>query len=317
MTLRRLLSSLAPADVVTISFFLFLTILNLLFHTRVSQWWILASVNLIVVMLILWLAHRAETRRTKLFTAMHRWYLYPVVIGVFKELYLIVHPIHPTDYDDLLIAIDRWLFGVNPTEWLFQFAHPLMTEILQIAYFSYYLLFIILGVELYRHRSIEAFDRAAFLIVYGFYLSYIGYFLLPAIGPRFTLHDFASTDGELPGLLLAEPLRHFINWAESVPTGIPNPQDFVQRDVFPSGHTQLALVVTYLAFENHARTRWLIATITTLMIIATVYLRYHYVIDLIGGAAFFLFTIWTGKKLEPWWKETRLRLQGDTIDAAR
>jgi membrane-associated phospholipid phosphatase len=311
MNFRRRIASLAPADSVTISFFLLLTLLNLIFHTRVDQWWILVPLNLLVVVFIVWLASAAEARPTPLLVGIHRWYLYVAVVGVFKELYLLVRPIHPTDYDALFIAIDRWLFGVNPTEWLYQFAHPLITELLQLAYFGYYIIFIILGVELYRHRPIETFDRAAFMIVYGFYLSYVGYFLLPAVGPRFTLHDFASLDAELPGLLLAEPLRHFINGMESIPSAVPNPQDFVQRDVFPSGHTQMALVVTFLAFETGARSRWLILSITSLMIVATVYLRYHYVIDLIGGAAFFIFTIYTGKKLEPWWNKTRRALRGE------
>jgi membrane-associated phospholipid phosphatase len=39
-----------------------------------------------------------------------------------------------------------------------------------------------------------------------------------------------------------------------------------------------------------------------LLIIGTVYLRYHYVIDLIGGALFFLFTVWSGNKIQMWWE---------------
>ncbi|HET9130693.1 MAG TPA: phosphatase PAP2 family protein, partial [Terriglobia bacterium] len=74
-------------------------------------------------------------------------------------------------------------------------------------------------------------------------------------------------------------------------------------DVFPSGHTQLTLVCTYLAFHYRLRSRWLIAVLATLLIIGTVYLRYHYVVDLLGGVLFFVLTIWTGNKIEPWWKK--------------
>jgi membrane-associated phospholipid phosphatase len=308
MNLRKLLSTLAPADFVTISFFLFLTGLNLIFHSRVKEWALLVAVNLLVVVLIITLANLAERKPTKLLVGLHRWYLYAAVLGVFKEIYLMVHPIHPVDYDDLLIAIDHWMFGVNPTEWVYQFAHPVVTELLQISYTAYYLIFIILGVELYRRYAIEKFDRAAFMIVYGFYLSYLGYFMLPAVGPRFTLHDFFLMDQELPGLLFTTPFRDFINAAESIPAGVPNPADYVQRDVFPSGHTQLALVVTYLAFHFRVQSRFVIATITFLMILGTVYLRYHYVIDLIAGIAFFLLTIWSGKHLEAWWSKKREQL---------
>ena len=301
MRFRRLLSFLSPVDFASIAFLLLLTLLNLLFHDRVPLWWELVLINGVVIGGIFYAAWLAETKRTKLLIGIHRWYCYLFVLFVFKEIYQMVHRINPTDYDQLFIAIDHWMFGVNPTQWLDQFSNPLLTEILQTAYFSYYLIFILVGVEIYRRYPIEKFDHAAFLIVYGFYLSYLGYFLLPAVGPRFTLHNFAQIDHDLPGLFLTPIFRAIINAGESIPRGSPNPIEFVQRDVFPSGHTQLTLICTYLAYHYRLRSRWFIAALAALLIIGTVYLRYHYVIDLIAGAAFFLLTIWTGNKLESWW----------------
>lgn len=303
MNLRRHLSVLSPADVVTISFLLFLAFLNLIFSTRVRAWYELVAVDLLAAVLIVALARNAETSRSKFWIGLHRWYVYPIILFLFKELYLMVRPIHPIDYDYFLIEVDYRIFGVNPTQWLAQFAHPLFTEILQIAYSSYYVLFIILGVELYRRYPIEKFDTAAFFIVYGFYLSYLGYFTLPAVGPRFTLHDFHLLDSDLPGLLLTKPLRDFVNFAESIPVGVENPIAVVQRDVFPSGHTQLSLIMVFLAFRYKLKTRWLFAVLVTLLIIGTVYLRYHYVIDLIAGAIFFVLTIWSGERIMKWWKK--------------
>jgi len=314
MTFKRALAAFSPADVVTIGFLLFLTTLNLVFHTRVEVWLELCLINGTIAAGIVLLAQGAEKRQTKLLIGLHRWYLYPAVLLIFKELYFMIRPIHPIDYDDLLIAIDRWLFGTDPTVWLARFAHPVVTEILQIAYWSYYLLFIILGVEIYRRHTLKSFDKAGFLIVYGFYLSYIGYFLVPAVGPRFTLHDFALMDQELPGLLLAVPLRDFINAAESIPTGVPNPADYVQRDVFPSGHTQLSLIVVYLAFHFRLRSRWLLTVLTVLLILGTVYLRYHYVIDVIAGGVFFLFTVWSGHHLELKWSDWRYAWRSENGD---
>jgi membrane-associated phospholipid phosphatase len=303
MSMRKFISHLSPVDVVSIVFLLFLIGLNLIFFARVSAWLEIVGVNVAVIVLIFILAYLAETRKTKLLIGLHRFYNYPIVFFVFKEIYLMVRPIHPVDYDQFLISIDRWIFGVNPTQWIMQFAHPLLTEILQISYFSYYILFIMLGVELYRRYSIEDFDHGAFLIVYGFYLSYLGYFLLPAVGPRFTLHDFYALNKELPGLLLTTPMRNFINAGESISSTLPNAIQFVQRDVFPSGHAQLTLIVVYLGHKYRLKTRWIITALAGLLIIGTVYLRYHYVVDLIGGAVFFLFTIWSGKRIQVWWEK--------------
>ncbi|MBI2619630.1 MAG: phosphatase PAP2 family protein [Ignavibacteriales bacterium] len=302
---RKFLAALSPADLVTTSFLLFLSILNLVFHARVNVWMELVLINTGVAVAIVILANTAERKQTRLLIGIHRWYLYPVVLLIFKELYFMVRPIHPVDYDWVFIEIDRWIFGTDPTVWIARFSHPLLTEVLQIAYWSYYLLFIILGVEAYRRHTLKSFDKAGFLIVYGFYLSYLGYFLLPAVGPRFTVHDFHAIDLELPGLLLAVPLRDFVNFAESIPTDVPNPADFAQRDVFPSGHTQLSLIVVYLAFYFRLSSRWLITVLAALLIIGTVYLRYHYAIDIIAGVGMFWFTIWSGRHIEKWWIEKR------------
>jgi membrane-associated phospholipid phosphatase len=305
MNFRQRLSILAPVDFISIVFLSFLTLLNIVFASRVVVWKELVLINVTVIAVIYALATLAHTRKNRLLLATHRWYCYLLVIVVFKEIYQMIHRINPTDYDYIFIAVDHWMFGVNPTQWLYQFSHPLITEILQSAYFSYYLIFILVGVEIYRRYPIDKFDHAAFLIVYGFYLSYLGYFLLPAVGPRFTLHNFATLDQDLPGIFFTHIFREIINAGESISTMQTHPVDVVQRDAFPSGHTQLTLVCTYLAFHYRLRSRWFISILAALLIFGTVYLRYHYVVDLIGGAFFFWLTIWTGNKLEPWWKRAR------------
>jgi membrane-associated phospholipid phosphatase len=302
MNFRKHITRLAPVDVVSIIFLLFLIGLNLIFFQRVAQWFEIVAVDCAIIVLIFTLAYWAETKKTRLFIGLHRLYAYPFVLFVFKEIYLMVHPIHPVDYDSLFIAIDHAVFGVNPTQWMMQFAHPLLTEIFQVAYFCYYILFIMLGVELYRKYSIEEFDHGAFLVVYGFYLSYLGYFLLPAIGPRFTLHDFYALNRELPGLLFTPWMRDFVNAGESISFSMANAAELVQRDVFPSGHTQLTLIVVYLGHFYKLKTRWIMTGIAVLLILGTIYLRYHYVVDLAGGALFFGFTVWSGKKFQRWWE---------------
>jgi membrane-associated phospholipid phosphatase len=304
--MRKLISFLAPVDLVSIVFLFLLIILNLIFFTRVHDWAEIVGFNIAVIGLIFLLAYLVERKNTKLLIGIHRLYNYGIVLFVFKEIYLMVHAINPVDYDRLLIAIDNWLFGVNPTQWITQFAHPVLTEIFQIAYFSYYILFIMLGVELYRRHTINDFDHGAFLIVFGFYLSYLGYFLVPAIGPRFTLHDFYSINKELPGLLFTSWMRDFINAGESISFNMTNSAELVQRDVFPSGHTQLTLIVVYLGHRYNLKTRWIMTFLAGLLIVGTVYLRYHYVVDLFGGVLFFVFTIWSGEKIQSWWEKRRV-----------
>jgi membrane-associated phospholipid phosphatase len=221
-----------------------------------------------------------------------------------------VHPIHPQDFDWLLIDIDRWLFGVDPASWLLKIASPPITEILQISYACYYLILLSVFFELGLEKRHTEYFFGAFLVVYGFYLSYIGYLLFPAVGPRFTLHDFNSLNDVLPGLWLTNSLRDFVNAGESIPKNALHAIDFAQRDAFPSGHTQLTLVIIYIAFTNRLKSRWVLLVIGSLLIVSTVYMWYHYAIDVIAGVIFFAFTIWSGKKIDAWWRGYKKELKG-------
>ena len=299
---------LTSADAVTLIFVCLLVLLELIFASRIDLWFIYIPLNTLLCATILFSAlyvHQRGRQNTTIIALFRDWYLVPTILFIYTQTSSIAHPIHQRDYDDILIMIDRAVFGVDPTHWISQFAHPLLTELLQIAYSSYYLFFIALFFELYRRDDHTAFRSGSMLVVYGFYLSYIGYLLFPAIGPRFTLHDFFSTDTELRGIFLTDYLRMIVNSGGGVPGGVSDPAQFVHRDAFPSGHTQLTLVAMYVAFTTNTRIRWLLFVGGSLLIISTVYMRYHYVVDVAVGMLFFLFTIWSGKKIDTWWNERK------------
>lgn len=289
MVRRGIAAPLQPTDRLVVGFLLLLSAIGVAFSPRVTAWPVLTAANLLACVLVLSLAAARRRRPTRALRMMHAWYPVPLVFLAFKEMHFLIGPVRGERlYDDLLIAADRWLFGTDPTVWMTRWAHPALTELLQIAYTAFYALFVILGVELYRRRSADDFHRFMFTCVYGFFLSYLGYLILPAVGPRFTLHNVGEIDRELPGLLLTPWLRWFVNAGGSVPMEVPVEAAMAaaQRDAFPSGHTMMTLVLLRLAFRMRARTAPLLAAAGTLLIVATVYQRYHYVVDLIAGAAF-------------------------------
>jgi len=308
MILARYIQNLRTYDVVSFVFLAFLSILNLLFYTRVAEWWILILLNIVVSGLIIYFAYRfSDLPANKPLRIIRDWYPVGMVIYVFQQIYYMVYPIRGRDYDELLIEIDYWMFGVNPTEWMAQFSHPVLTEFLQIVYATFYFLFLIAGYEMYRRKLYREFYYFILIVVYGFYLSYIGYFLVPAIGPRFTLHDFHTKNEDLPGLFLTDIIRELLNRGESIPPGVANPEDYVHRDVFPSGHTQLMLVLMYGVWLYRLHCRKIMYVIGVLMIFSTVYLWYHYVIDLIASVVFFAVTIATAPYIDRWWKGRVIR----------
>ncbi len=284
---RKLFTALNSTDRLLVAFWFVLASLSLLMRSRISFWHTIVLADLLAVTLVFALARVSLDANSRLLRHAHEWAAFPLVIFTYKQLYFIIPPIHDNqDYDQLLIAVDRWLLRVNPTQWLAQFSTPLLTEILQIAYSLFFVLLLASGFELYCRGRAGEFQNFRFTVVYGKSVSYVGYFFLPAVGPRFTLHDFSNINSELPGLLFTPVLRRFIDFCESIPTGVSDAvaQASAQRDVFPSGHTMLTLVVMVMAFKYRLRIRHWVIWVGGLLILGTVYLRYHYVIDIIAGA---------------------------------
>ena len=299
--MRSVMRLLRPVDALVIVFLFLLSIIILLFTQHGPVVMMLVGANILSCIIIVVLARFAHTTGHAFLRGIFHWYPVPTIFLVFKETYAIIQSIGASDWDTLLIAIDRTVFGTNPTVWLSQYSAPIITEILQIAYTSYYFIMLAVGVEVFMRKEKEKFSFALFTVLYGFFLSYLGYLIFPAVGPRFTLHNFNSLNAELPGLFVTDWIRDFLNAGESIPKDAVNAFALAQRDAFPSGHTQMALISLYLAHKYHLTSRYVLYFFGTLLIISTVYLRYHYVIDVAGGVVFMLFTVWTAPKVVSWW----------------
>jgi membrane-associated phospholipid phosphatase len=192
---------------------------------------------------------------------------------IFNSLGALIAGIHPTTFDTQLIAIDHAIFGVHPTVWLERFINPLLTGLLQFAYISYYFIPLSLGVVLIAKGRFGEFEEVLFGILLCFYLSYIGYLLVPAIGPRFTLSHLQT--GGLQGSPFIEMIQDTLNALEKNKT-----------DAFPSGHTAVSLMCLYYAWKERENKLFaVLIPVVTGLLISTVYLRYHYVIDVIAGIA--------------------------------
>jgi membrane-associated phospholipid phosphatase len=337
----RVIRELAPHEILLLLFAVLLSLVAVLASSRVTAWpqvlvdMVIAS-GLILAM-NLWMSLAGTSggasrwaRRLRLL------YLFPLIPIYFEAAGLISHPIHGHDFDAWLIVADRLIFGVNPTDWLAQHfpTWPWMTEYLMICYTLFYFLPCALALELYRRAGKrdesgaqapftfgairtgerpQPVEQVVFIVVYAFLLSYIGYILVPAIGPRFTLHNFLDLSKDLPGVFLTEPLRTLLNRGEGVVPGmsIENIISHVNRDAFPSGHTDITLLTIVMAFQFRARVRWAIAIIGISLIFSTIYLRYHYVVDLLAAAVWATVTLYTWE----WVRERMLQMRARFVTA--
>lgn len=282
---------LRPADTLTIIFVSALLLITLIFNS------VIPKKNLLVFIYSLLLAAQLFIIKfrdaTKLTRAVYNL-IFPLisVLVVFDSLGWVVQYVNPVDIDPILVEIDYRLFGNHPTVMLESITNPLLTEIMQIAYATYYFLPLILGGSLLKNKKMEEFNRSLFLVLLCFYLSYVGYIIWPALGPRFEIAHLQTV--ELQGLFFADAIKDTLNFLEGI-----------KRDAFPSGHTAVALIVLYLAYKYERMLFWIFLPIVALMLFSTVYCRYHYVIDVIAGIGLALFTIVLGEGYYRFWEKKR------------
>lgn len=298
MQYKKIFMALQPLDIVITAFY-FLTSLAFLTAGRtVPYWYVYIVLNIFTISGIYFLAYRDCYFSTWNVKMLRYWILAPFILYTFKQIYFLIKPVRGTaDYDFILINADKFIFGGSPTVFLGRFANPALTEILQLAYTSFYYLPMFLAISLYKQKNYNAVEYSLYSVILGFFISYIAYFIYPAIGPRFTLHNFANTDAELPGIFLTKYIRLILNLGESVPLGASNPEVFVQRDVFPSGHTMMTAMVMYLSVKFKSGNKIFLLITGSLLIFSTVYLRYHYAIDVLAGIVFMVISLWFGNIL--------------------
>ncbi|MEO8585707.1 MAG: phosphatase PAP2 family protein [Acidobacteriota bacterium] len=215
------------------------------------------------------------------------YYVIACVVVIFDGLGPLIRAVNPVDKDVHLIAFDRWLTGTNPTVALERFATPLLSDVLTVFYSLYYFHPIVLGTlvlldDRARPPATRDFSRYAFTMVFVFFVSYVGYFLVPAVGPRFTV----THAGPLPRGAISQVIDHTLDWLESN-----------KRDCFPSGHTMVVVAVLLEAARRSKKTFWIFLPFAVGLVMATVYCRYHYVADVLAGLTLAFVTVPLGNAL--------------------
>lgn len=198
------------------------------------------------------------------------WYPAFLLPLFFTALHYLIPAIHPAHIDFELIQIDRMITGNDPTVWVDRFYHPMLTEIFQFSYSTFYILPLFVLLPLYKSGQKSEFRHDAFIVLIAFYFSYVCYLIFPALGPRFFLAHLHTTP------LDGYKVFHFFN---ATLNGLEN----IQWDAFPSAHVAITLLVAYFAFLHFKRIFYFLSPIILSLVLSTIYLRYHYLIDVLAG----------------------------------
>ena len=174
----------------------------------------------------------------------------------------------------LTAAIPAWesaLFAGQPSLYLSErLAFVPLSEYLHFCYLSYAVVIPSVAAYWYVSRREAAFGELLLLlttVLLGSYLFFIllpvdsPYYLSPRLGPPLSGHFFFD-------------LVHQVSARGGARGG-----------AFPSAHVSGAVVVSLVAWRHQRRLAYLLVPITVSVMIATVYGRFHYVLDALAGAA--------------------------------
>ena len=209
-----------------------------------------------------------------------RLLFYPCAMGVsFYAMGVAVPLLGNPQADTLLLGWDRALLGDTPAVAWEPWLRPWAEDVAMAGYlfFFYYL---IAGPGFYCIRDLRLFRKCIVGLFTMYGLAFMGYTVLPAGGPWRWMHFVTPLRG--PWLL-----DRTLGPVNAGSNGV---------DVFPCVH--LAATLYLLLFDwRHARRRfWWCLLPCVVLWFSTLYLRFHYFVDLLAGAAVAMAGWWMAGK---------------------
>ena len=139
-------------------------------------------------------------------------------------------------------------------------------------------------------------------VILCFYAGYFLYVIFPAAPPRIMLKDMFSIGFD--GTLIADAALRMVNLL---------PSD--SRAAFPSLHAAVTLLSLIFAFKHVRRLFWAMLPFCVGLILSTIYLRHHYVIDLLAGFVLGILAFIYGPKIDAWWRSKKVDIEEANSDA--
>jgi PAP2 superfamily len=230
---------------------------------------------------------------------LYRAALMGTLLASFFQLREILPAVSPWYLDDRIYAFDLRVFGFEPSVALDRFVSPATTEWFAFFYFLYFLILSVHVFPMMLQRDEVLLSRFAVGILMLFMTAHILYMAVPGWGPYWYLKGVFRHD--LQGGLFWRLVR------EAVDAG------GAQKDIFPSLHTAAPTFMTIYSIRHRRylpfRYTWPVVTfLATQMILATMFLRWHYLVDVVAGLMLATTASILSQRIADWERERRVRL---------
>ena len=212
-------------------------------------------------------------------------------IAVYTNMHDTVRFVNPHDVHHHILALEEWLFGGQPVVWAEAYITRGRTELFNAFYASFFAIAPSAVIVLWAMGKRAEARETLLAVIVCFYTGYLFYLLLPAAPPRLYMESLGYFHIDLKGGPIAD-------FQEALLRMMP---DDASRAAFPSLHSGVSLVTLYYVWRH---CRWyfpILLVVVVGLLTSTVYLRHHWVVDLLGGALLVPWAIWATPRLERWW----------------
>lgn len=290
MTRKLTIRDFYPAEIVTFIYGLFTVVLILFLYGSLHKPFGLIVERVAFMGVIVALAQVSKVRDTK-------WVdfgRYVTVLLLLPYWYSDTFEFNRifTNLDHLFAVWEQTLFGCQPA---FRFGEIIpqtwFSELINFGYFFLYPMIALFSILIFRKQP-RRFDKWIFVLMTTFFFYYLLFIAIPVAGPQFyfpaigwdvaregVFPPIGSYFDTHPGMIPNEPIKGLFSWIVHQthllgerPTG-----------AFPSSHVGMSTVVMIAAWRYSKPYFWSVAPIYLFLVMATVYIKAHYLIDSIAG----------------------------------
>ena len=231
-------------------------------------------------------------KRSWVAALIYRVGIYGVVQISYFFLKHVLPLINTTTLDQKLYELDLAVFKVEPAMAWDRFVNPATTEWFSFFYFGYFLLMAAHVVPLlFFGRRKQIVGEFTFAVIVLFSIGHTLYMVVPGYGPYRAMAS-AFTHSFPRG-----PMHELV--MNAVHSG------GAQMDIFPSLHTGAPTMLALFSYRNRKelpfRYTWPVVTFCTVnIIIATMFLRWHYLIDVVAGFSIAVSAVMLSRPVVRW-----------------
>lgn len=215
---------------------------------------------------------------TNTLTILRDWVPFLFIAFIYENLHDIAGRVMQYDVASYMYKWDGFLFGIQPTIWAQKLYATWFTDVMSISYALYFAFPLVIMFFLSLSGRRRAFKHMVLCLSFCFVIGFLCYVFFPCSPPRYFMQELYTDPYRLSGIFLYNHLQ-----------GMWDGFSVISGGAFPSLHVGISSVALIYAYKYRNFTRlnkflwYLYIPMVTSLWFSTVYLRHHWVIDIIAG----------------------------------